>query len=308
MQQTTLHLLCFEAKKAQGKSVESRKTWNFDFIGVWPPWLGLCFQNCKHSTVLIILYAQKNFQSKQISMNEESSANLLCVQFFLKTRQSSCVNTRGIPSAAWQVLLCCPIKGGYPISGQGGTLSLAGGTPSLAGDTPFLAWGTPWKEPGTGNPLWKGHGTSGSIMGWRWGSPPPPPNGGQTEKITSRCTSYAGGNNIEAKIKILARGEGSMRKFYHSLLRSSHLLIVNWKLANLGAPLRTRLFSNSEGFSEHFILCSMLACHPPPPSAKNPGSAPRNLDDFMFNFIHYDGLVSVSRTLRGIRGPKTPLM
>ena len=38
----------------------------------------------------------------------------------------------------------------------------------------------------------KGHGTSG-IMGWRWGTLP---GGGQSENITSCCTTYAGGNNF----------------------------------------------------------------------------------------------------------------
>ena len=52
----------------------------------------------------------------------------------------------------------------------------------------------------------KGHGTSGSIMGWRSGTPgkdmgpvevlweemgPPPPDGGQTENMTSRRTTRA---------------------------------------------------------------------------------------------------------------------
>ena len=43
-------------------------------------------------------------------------------------------------------------------------------------------WGTPQK----------GHGTSGSIMGWRWATSPPPPRvrtNKQTENITSRRTS-----------------------------------------------------------------------------------------------------------------------
>ena len=39
------------------------------------------------------------------------------------------------------------------------------GTPSPLGKGPGTShWGTPQR----------GHGTSGSIMGWRWGNPPPP--------------------------------------------------------------------------------------------------------------------------------------
>ena len=38
-------------------------------------------------------------------------------------------------------------------------------------------WGTPQK----------GHGTSGSVMGWRLG-------GGQSKNITSRCNMYVGSN------------------------------------------------------------------------------------------------------------------
>ena len=82
--------------------------------------------------------------------------------------------------------------------------------PDLAGD-----WATPLGrdlKPVTGVPaakdmgpvevLWdgdgvpppKGHGTSASIMGWRW-VPPRVWTNKQTENITSRCISYAGGNN-----------------------------------------------------------------------------------------------------------------
>ena len=68
------------------------------------------------------------------------------------------------------------------------------------GYCPVLAWDQYW---GTSPPPQKGHETSGSIMGWRWGSPPRkdmglmevlcdgdgdgvPPVCGQTEKITYR--------------------------------------------------------------------------------------------------------------------------
>ena len=54
----------------------------------------------------------------------------------------------------------------YPSSGQGGVLhpDLAGGYPPPPRKGPATSnWGTPQKE----------HGTNGSIMGWRWGTPPP---------------------------------------------------------------------------------------------------------------------------------------
>ena len=107
--------------------------------------------------------------------------------------------------------ICYPIPGGTPsLSGVGvgwGSPSWPGGTSSLAGGTsswgtPILTcpvgtpfWGTPCWDWGTpicgwiiapshwGNPqegTWdqsvgypqKAHRTSGSIMGWRWGTPP----------------------------------------------------------------------------------------------------------------------------------------
>ena len=91
----------------------------------------------------------------------------------------------GYPIPGWREYPI-PGSGGYPIPGSGGTPYLTGGT--LSWD-----WGTPWEGtwdqwlwyplgrdlwPVTGVPPWKGHGTSGSIMGWRWGNPlpaPPPP-------------------------------------------------------------------------------------------------------------------------------------
>ena len=70
------------------------------------------------------------------------------------------------------------------LAGGGGTPSWPGwGTPSWPGQvgTSFLSWlrgGTPsWSNQGR-TPSWpgwdtfrKGHGTSGSIVGWRWGTP-----------------------------------------------------------------------------------------------------------------------------------------
>ena len=111
---------------------------------------------------------------------------------------------------------------GYPIltwlGGGGNPSSLGQGVPILRyppsqdwGIPPAWDWGTPPQQgkdlgPVTGVPprkdmgpvevLWDGDGTSGSIMGWRWGNfPPPPPGCEQTENITSRRTSYAVGKN-----------------------------------------------------------------------------------------------------------------
>ena len=107
------------------------------------------------------------------------------------------MNARGILPATYQLLHLLSYPGGE------GTPSLAGGTPSLARGYPSLDQGIPsiltWL---VGTPLWgysqpgleypsartgvtsqegtwnqslgypqKGHGTSGSIMGWRWGIP-----------------------------------------------------------------------------------------------------------------------------------------
>ena len=73
----------------------------------------------------------------------------------------------GVP-LSWGTLPSWP-GWGVPPSWPGG-----GGTPypDLAGGTP--TWGTPCPdlEPVTGVPPKKGHGASGSIMGWRWCTPP----------------------------------------------------------------------------------------------------------------------------------------
>ena len=70
-------------------------------------------------------------------------------------------------------------------------LAMGGGTPSWpGGGYPILTWlgdTSPWDTPR------KGHGTSGSIIGWRWGTPML--TGRHLENITSRRTTYAGGKN-----------------------------------------------------------------------------------------------------------------
>ena len=119
----------------------------------------------------------------------------------LITRKSFCVNAKGILPATYQVLHLLSYPGGggnTPSLARGCTTSLAeGGIPSLAAGYPMLLppiwdWGTPhlgaWDTPpprkdmGLVEVLWdgdgvpqEGHGTSESIMGWRWGKPPSPP-------------------------------------------------------------------------------------------------------------------------------------
>ena len=49
-----------------------------------------------------------------------------------------------------------------------------------------------------GYPPGEGHVNGGSIMGWRWGKPPPPtPGFEQTENITFPHPSDAGGKNVK---------------------------------------------------------------------------------------------------------------
>ena len=120
---------------------------------------------------------------------------------FSQTRKSSCVNARGIPTAAYQVLHLLS----YPGEGGGGTPSLALPHHDLGpvtGVYPSDRTWDQWKYYGMemGYPQ-KGHGTSSSIMEWRWrwGTPPPPTGCEQTENITSRRTTYAVGNNHDRK-------------------------------------------------------------------------------------------------------------
>ena len=105
--------------------------------------------------------------------------------FVLRTRKSSCVNARGILPTVYQVLHMLSYPGGYPIPGQG--------VPDPEYPFPDLVWGYPipgYPHSGVGYPQegnwnqslgtpWKGHGTSGSIMGWDGATPPPlaPPPG-----------------------------------------------------------------------------------------------------------------------------------
>ena len=61
----------------------------------------------------------------------------------------------------------------------------------------YQSLGTPRK--GLGASHWgtpqKGHGTSGSIMGWRWGTPIDVDRHTPVKTVPSRRTTYAGGKN-----------------------------------------------------------------------------------------------------------------
>ena len=122
---------------------------------------------------------------------------------------------RDTPSCpGWEGVPHPDLAGGYPILSWRGR-----GTSSWPGQgVPCPGWGVPHTSlPGTEVPprlgLWyppppqkepttshsqKWHGTSWSIVGWRWGTPSPPPCG-QTDwrlwKHNPCRTTYAGGSN-----------------------------------------------------------------------------------------------------------------
>ena len=105
------------------------------------------------------------------------------------------LSQRGYPIPAIGGTPSCPIWG-YPILGYQLGLRypcLGLGYPP----PPSQDWDTPQK--GLGATYWgtpqKGHEISGSIMGWRWGTPLPS-GGGQSQNITSCRTMYAGSNKL----------------------------------------------------------------------------------------------------------------
>ena len=148
----------------------------------------------------------------------------------VKTRKSSSVNARGTPPAAYQVLaVLLPnpdlVGGGVPRPRWGGTPSQVRGVPNpksggypiqnWSGGTPSQVWeGTPSRpgtgyplplpRPGMGYPLYLNLGWGTPYLDLRWGTPPPR-NGGQSENITFRHPSDAGGNysrlNVPAALK-----------------------------------------------------------------------------------------------------------
>ena len=101
---------------------------------------------------------------------------------FAITRKSSCVNARGTPPAAWQVLamlLCVmggvPRVGGYPISGKGGTPSQVWGVYPISGlgGVPHLrSGGYPISGPG-GYPISGLGGYLGYPPTQTWDGVPP---------------------------------------------------------------------------------------------------------------------------------------
>ena len=118
----------------------------------------------------------------------------------IRTRKSSCVNARGIPTAPYLVLYLLP-KVGYPPPGRGTPLARCdwGGVPEVGypplgyprpgvtgGGWGYLRWGTPPRAgPGWGTPRLDLAGVP----------PPPPPRCEQTENITFAHPSDAVGND-----------------------------------------------------------------------------------------------------------------
>ena len=110
------------------------------------------------------------------------------------------MNARGIPPAAYQVLLLLSYPGGYPSLARGGTPSLAGGTPYRGNPWPGLEYPLerdlgpvtgvlPGKDMGPVEVLWDGDGVplertwDQIIMERRWGTPTPPPGCELTNKL-----------------------------------------------------------------------------------------------------------------------------
>ena len=111
----------------------------------------------------------RNYKNMKKINNSTEQENLL--------RERKRHTTRRVASTTSAVLS----RGGVPHPWSG---VLQPGVPTRKG--PGIShWGTPWK----------GHGTSGSIMGWRWSKPPPPGVDRHTHVkiVPSRRTTYAGG-------------------------------------------------------------------------------------------------------------------
>ena len=81
--------------------------------------------------------------------------------------------------------------------------------PSGLGCLPTWDWGTPGKGPGTSHwgkpppPPQKAHRTSGSIIGCRWGTPPP--------VLTDTCENITSGRTTYVAVKLTQRGERPWR-------------------------------------------------------------------------------------------------
>ena len=68
---------------------------------------------------------------------------------------------------------------------------------------------------GDGVPPGKGHGTSGSIMGWRWGTPLGVNRQTPVKTVPSRCTAYSGGKNKKDFGKSFASDEIKITCLFH---------------------------------------------------------------------------------------------
>ena len=96
-----------------------------------------------------------------LTMNETLEKLLLVPELFNK-KVLLCERKRhidrGVSSTPSTIL-----SRGVPIPGQGGTPSQDG-----PGGTPIVGYPPSWPGTSHWDTPWKGHGTSGSIMGWRW--------------------------------------------------------------------------------------------------------------------------------------------
>ena len=171
---------------------------------------------------IIVLGGENKFHSLQFLVQKTSNNNIMCQIYVLNfllhlitdvlvtssvtmnhakkqgARKSSYVNARGIPTAAYQVLHLLSYPRGVPHPWMG--VPPSRGTPLswLGYPSPILTWDQSLGYPPGNERTWdqwkyygmemeypqKGHGTSGSIMGWRW--VPSPLRCEQTENITSR--------------------------------------------------------------------------------------------------------------------------
>ena len=107
-----------------------------------------------------VIYFAKGIKWKTLSLIIYWSSHFLHLltylsQFHNLTRKSSCVNARGIPTAAYEALYLLS-KLGYPPPA---------GVPPASSDLGYMRWGTRWH----GYPPWPG------LMGGylRWGTPQP---------------------------------------------------------------------------------------------------------------------------------------
>ena len=126
------------------------------------------------------------------------------------TRKSSCVNARGIPTAAYQVLhmLSYPGVGGRQVPWLGGGSTL----------------GYPLSWPGWG----------GRYLGWRWGIVTlgyvPPLPCGQTKNITFPHPSDAIGKNHLFQYSLVISGLNSQKILFSCSLSCLFSLSVYWPL------------------------------------------------------------------------------